>query len=83
VLFRVGRFFEFYHSADKAIAELLKLKPMRANRRQARYGFPVRRFDYYFTQLLKVYRCVCVIDQQHNPGGGLAYRLPCRTIIAH
>ena len=34
----------------------------------------------YFAQILTLYRCVCVIDQQYNPDAGLAYRLPCRYI---
>jgi len=55
---------------------------MRANRRQVHYGFPARRFDYYLAQILKVYRLICVIDQQYSYGGALAYRSPCRYIVA-
>ena len=65
------------------IPELLKLKLMLANRRQACYGFPVSRFDADLAQILKLYRCICVIDQQPHLGGALAYRLPCRIIIAN
>jgi hypothetical protein len=43
IFFQVGRFDEFYASADDGQAEALGLRPLAPNRRRARYGFPVER----------------------------------------
>ena len=41
LFFQVGRFMEFYQPGDVLIARELGLTGMAANRRGARYGFPV------------------------------------------
>jgi len=41
VLFRVGCFYELYHSADQALAEQIGLKRLADNRRRALFGVPV------------------------------------------
>lgn len=52
VFFQVGSFCEFYHIADKPIADFLGLASMRENSRGARFGFPMRRLNYYLQKLL-------------------------------
>lgn len=40
IFFQVGRFFEFFHTRDKEIAQYLGLSKMKKNARGAIYGFP-------------------------------------------
>ncbi|MFP4075136.1 MAG: hypothetical protein ACLFNA_03305 [Halochromatium sp.] len=53
LFFQVGRFNEFFAPADDALAQWLGLRPLRANRRHARYGFPIARARAYARRLLK------------------------------
>jgi RNA-directed DNA polymerase len=52
IFFQVGRFFEFYHSSNKEVAELLNLAPLKSNKRDARFGFPVHFMLKYLHQAL-------------------------------
>ena len=61
IFLQVGRYVEFYHGQSKIIAELLALGPLKKNRRQARYGFPVSRLRHYRQLALSKGKNVVVI----------------------
>lgn len=61
IFFQVGRFFEFYQAPSKQIAGLLNLYPLKENRRDARYGFPVRYLIRYLQRALDNGKSVLVI----------------------
>ncbi|MEW6218904.1 MAG: RNA-directed DNA polymerase, partial [Thermodesulfobacteriota bacterium] len=44
VFLQVGAFVEFYSARDEALSSCLGLSPLAANRRGARYGFPLAQF---------------------------------------
>ncbi len=76
LLFQVGRFYEFYHSADDGYAEMLGLKRMGSNRRGARYGFPVKRIQYVVSSFLNSGLSVLLINEGVTTGEGLKVRRP-------
>jgi len=82
LLFRVGRFYEFYHSSDRDVARTLGLKQMRANRRGARYGFPAIHRSRYLDQLVNAGVSVCVIEQAEALSSGVVSRIPYKR-LAH
>lgn len=63
LFFQVGRFFAFYAPMDDPIAIGLGLQPLKANRRRARYGFPLELARRYARALLKAGRAVVVVEQ--------------------
>lgn len=64
IFFQVGRFFEFYHDSSKRVAELLNLAPLKQNRRNTRFGFPVRYMIRYLRQALDNGKNVLVILEE-------------------
>lgn len=76
VLLQVGRFFEFYATADDEIAHLLDLKPMGCNSRGAQYGFPVRAARRYLDKLLESGRSVVLIGERDVYFTSIRIRLP-------
>ncbi|MCP4319843.1 MAG: hypothetical protein GY789_28665, partial [Hyphomicrobiales bacterium] len=76
LFFQVGRFYEFYQLRDASIADLLQLAPMGRNRRGARFGFPVGRFNHYLGELLKRRIPVLVIQQHRQYWTGIQVRGP-------
>ncbi len=63
IFFQVGRYFEFYHGTDKELARQLKLSPLKKNRRDARYGFPVRLLVCYLRRALNTGKSVIVVQE--------------------
>ena len=53
LFFQVGRFMEFYQPGDVLIARELGLTGMTANRRGARFGFPVAQTGHHLLTLLR------------------------------
>ncbi|MEJ2386784.1 MAG: reverse transcriptase domain-containing protein [Chromatiaceae bacterium] len=62
-LFQVGAYYELYDRRDAAVAETLRLKPLKENRRRALYGLPERLFGRYLARLLDLGRSVVVVRQ--------------------
>lgn len=63
LFFQVGRFMEFYQPGDALIARELGLAGMAANRRGARYGFPVVQAGRHLLALLCLGYVVTLISE--------------------
>jgi hypothetical protein len=63
LLFQVGRFFEFYHPHDGALARALGLAGMAPNARGARWGFPLSQGRRRISALVAQGRTVTVVMQ--------------------
>jgi len=81
LLFQVGRFYEFYHSADDDFAETLGLKRMRLNRRDARYGFPAFQLMYFQQLILQSGMSMLVIRETNEVCIRVKQRVPCYRLI--
>lgn len=64
ILFQVGSYYEFYHELSDELLKLLRLTPLSSNRRNARYGFPVRKESYYRELLLKSNYSILILRKQ-------------------
>jgi RNA-directed DNA polymerase len=53
IFMKVGRFIEFYHTPSPTIVKLLRLVPMKDNRRKAKLGFPVANVWKYLNQAVE------------------------------
>jgi len=76
LLFRVGRFYEFYDIGTPEWLECLGLKCMGWNRRGARYGFPAQYLKRNLAALLSAAGDVILIREQENGFGGIRKRTP-------
>jgi RNA-directed DNA polymerase len=76
LLFRVGRFYEFYDIGLSPGAAFLGLKRMRWNRRGARYGFPASRFSRVLEMLLSRGMSVLLVGEKESRTGGVCQRVP-------
>jgi len=76
LLFRVGRFIEFYDIDKPAWLTMLGLKPMGWNRRGVRYGFPVKHLKDKLNLLLSSGVGVVLINEQPSELGAVKKRLP-------
>jgi RNA-directed DNA polymerase len=76
LLFRVGRFYEFYDIRMPPWLTMLGLKRMRWNRRGARYGFPAGQLDRYLGMLLSQHKTILLFGEQENSTGGICRRTP-------
>ena len=76
LLFQVGRFVEFYDIGTCPVADLLELKPLRPNRRGARYGFPIRQTRRHLQTLLKAGLGVTLIAESESSLGKIRLRVP-------
>lgn len=74
LFFKVGRFIEFYDLGRPRWLQVLKLQPMRPNRRGARYGFPQVQMERHLRTLLAQGFSVTFIREQRSPMG--VRRLP-------
>jgi len=63
VLLQVGKFIEFYHQQDNAIAQLLQLKPMTKNKRGALFGFPLTKLTLMINNITANGFACCVVKQ--------------------
>ncbi len=84
VFMKVGKFVEFYYPIDPAIVQLLRLSPMKNNRRQARFGFPFGGMKKYLMQTVGAGYNVVFIEEGERVGRikqrELVYRLEPDTI---
>jgi len=79
LLFRVGRFYEFYDIGQPVWLKALGLKRMGWTRRGARYGFPAQHIQRHLARLLSAGAGVLLIGERPGDTGGLRLRLPeCR-----
>lgn len=76
LLFQVGRFVEFYDVGANPVAHQLGLEPLRANRRGAQYGFPIRQTKRHLQTLLEAGFNVTLIAESVNPFGRIRPRVP-------
>jgi hypothetical protein len=76
LFFQVGRFMEFYQPGDVLIARELGLAKMTANRRGARYGFPVAQAGSHLLTLLCSGHAVTLISETGRRLDGVKERLP-------
>ncbi len=66
LFFQVGCYFEFYHNESKQVAGLFNLCPLNKNRRDARYGFPVKFLNCYLRVALDNNKSVVlVLERQY------------------
>jgi hypothetical protein len=72
LLFQVGRFCEFYSAGDAVVAEALGLRPLAANPRGARFGFPLAGIERRLAGVLALRRSVLLVNEQ--PGESLRVR---------
>lgn len=61
IFFQVGSYFEFYQDNTKRAAALFNLSALKKNRRDARYGFPVRHMSFYLKKALNHNKNIVVI----------------------
>ncbi|MCC9000875.1 MAG: hypothetical protein LM522_15525, partial [Candidatus Contendobacter sp.] len=79
LFFQVGRFYEFYHPDDAALARLFNLAPLKLNHRHARWGFPVEQARQRLRLLLEQGQAVVWIGPTGRYLTGIEERLPvCR-----
>lgn len=76
LFFQVGRFMEFYQPGDVLIARELGLAGMAANRRGARYGFPVGQAGRHLLTLLRAGHAVTLISETGRLLDGVKERVP-------
>lgn len=76
LLFRVGRFYEFYDIGQPSWLGELGLRRMRWNRRGACYGFPAHRLGEYLHRLRSAGNSVLLIGEQTSRTGGVCARRP-------
>ena len=76
LLFRVGRFIEFYDVGVSRFARHLGLDVMRKNRRGARSGFPLSHAGRHLRTLLDAGVGVIYIGERDSPVGGIRLRAP-------
>lgn len=76
VLFEVGKYIEFYHQDDKAIANVLGLKPLSCNKRRALFGFPVHQLPHVMQKLVSYGHACCFIGQDEGMANQLVTRSP-------
>jgi DNA mismatch repair ATPase MutS len=76
LFFQVGRFMEFYQPGDVLIARELGLTGMAANRRGARYGFPVAQAGRHLLTLLRAGHAVTLICETGRLLDGVKERVP-------
>lgn len=76
LFFQVGRFMEFYQPGDVLIARELGLTGMAANRRGARYGFPVTQAGRHLLTLLRAGHAVTLISETGRLLDGVKERVP-------
>lgn len=81
LLFRVGRFYEFYDIDTPPWLESLGLKRMGWTRRGARYGFPARRIADYLRVLLTEDKPVLMFGEHDGAWGNTCRRVPIRRLI--
>ncbi|MEN8133201.1 MAG: hypothetical protein ABFS45_24085 [Pseudomonadota bacterium] len=82
LLFQVGRFMECYDIGTPPDWERwLELKPMRWNRRGARYGFPYRQVGKQLQTLLAQGWNVTVIRERRSDRRGILKRAPARRYV--
>jgi hypothetical protein len=83
LLFRVGRFYEFYDIGQPEWLEGLGLKRMGWNRRGARYGFPARQFSQTLARLLATGCDVMVIGERVSESDVQRGRIPVCRLTSH
>ena len=76
LFFQVGRFMEFYQPGDVLIARELGLTGMKANRRRARFGFPVAQAGHHLLTLLRSGHAVTLISETGRLLDGVKERVP-------
>jgi len=81
LLFQVGRFYEFYHSADKSVAESLGLQRMHANRRGACFGFPVFQLSHFRHKIMQSKLPLLFIRETGTNCNKIKQRLPDYRLI--
>ena len=86
LLFQVGRFIEFYDAGRPGWLLVHGLKPLRRNRRGARYGFPRPQLRRHLRALLAQGFDVTIVREQGAAGqrlsGGVRRRLPAWRLVA-
>jgi RNA-directed DNA polymerase len=65
IFFQVGSYFEFYDGTDNQVVRQLDLSPLKQNRRQARYGFPIAYISSYLLRALDVGKSVVVVREDN------------------
>jgi len=84
VLFQVGSYIEFYSKKDTDIAKLLHLHPLKPNKRQAVYGFPVGQWEQKLIRLMNAGKPVLFVKQEASKAfGNILYRKPGLIIKNH
>ena len=81
VFFQVGRFYEFY-SSSSPIRDILDLKPVKPNRRGAKYGFPLPLGERYAKIAAEAGVPVVIIRETDRYVGKIKERLPVMKIMA-
>jgi len=76
VLFQVGKYIEFFHQEDRKLARVLKLKPLKKNKRKARFGFPISQLTTKVNRLISMDIACCIVKQ----GDGVYTRVMPRTV---
>lgn len=76
LLFRVGKFYEFYDVGPSPGVAHLELKRMRWNRRGARHGFPAHYLQQNLARLLSMNTTILLIEERPSATGGVRRRLP-------
>lgn len=83
LLFQVGCYYEFYHSADEGLALSLGLHPLAKNRRGARFGMPLSWGSIMAKRILHEGKQVLWVAEQSGEGvGGVKSRLPVERWVA-
>ena len=76
VLFEVGKYIEFYDDIKSSVVDLFKLKPLKANKRGAIYGFPKQRINKYKNILEKAKYSWITVHETGRILCGIKERLP-------
>jgi hypothetical protein len=76
LLFQVGRFVEFYDIGRCQVAEFLGLKPLRQNRRGAKYGFPLEQAGRHLRSLQGAGQGLLLIAEAESHFGRIRQRMP-------
>lgn len=74
LLFKVGKFYEFYHEDDVLVANALGLKRMGKNFRGAKFGFSVIKLMSYMKAISVLNKRLCFVDEQGVQGNKLQRR---------
>lgn len=81
LFFQVGRFYEFY-SGRPLVIELFGLKPLKPNKRGAKYGFPLSMGEHYAKTAVEQGIPVVFVRETDGYIGRIKERLPVMKIIA-